>query len=74
MAEGAGYRNQPGWVYRASFNWAIFQMRRKKREVFMRRPVEDPQPAHHPPVDLYDALSPLDLKHRSATVLRYLLD
>ncbi|MFP3913773.1 MAG: RNA polymerase sigma factor [Actinomycetota bacterium] len=69
-----GYRNQAGWVYRVSFNWAISQMRRRKREVFVRRPVEDPQPAHHPPVDLYDALSALDLKHRAVIVLRYLLD
>lgn len=68
------YQNQQGWVYRVAFNWAVSQLRKSKREVYGTRIPEEASSDAAPEVDLYDALSGLDLKHRSVVVLRYLLD
>lgn len=69
-----GYRNQTGWVYRVAFNWAVSRLRKTSREVHGAAPVDASRSDDAPPVDLYEALARLDLKHRSVVVLRYLLD
>jgi DNA-directed RNA polymerase specialized sigma24 family protein len=68
------YENQTGWVYRVALNWAISQLRKRRRLVFGRRPVEVGLPDRYSSPDLYEALHRLDIKHRSVVVLRHLLD
>lgn len=69
-----GYDNQTGWVYRVALNWAISQLRKRRRLVYGRRPVEVGLVDDYPSPDLYEALHRLDVKHRSVVVLRHLLD
>jgi len=69
-----GYHNQAGWVYRVGLNWAVSQLRKTRREIHPERPPDEPRSDQDPPLDLYDALRHLDVKHRSVVVLRYLLD
>lgn len=68
------HRNPQGWVYRVALNWAMSQLRKTGREVYGSSPIDVVRSDTVPPVDLYDALGGLDVKHRSVVVLRYLLD
>ena len=68
------YANPAGWAYRVGLNWAISQLRRRKRIVhgnLSRNPTWDP-----PPVDpaISRALPQLPIDQRAVVVLRYLCD
>ena len=69
-----GYDNPAGWVYRVALNWATSQLRKTRREVHGHAPIDAAVAVTPPDVDLYEALGHLDVKHRAAVVLRYLLD
>lgn len=69
------FANPAGWAYRVGFNWAISQLRKRKRLVPRRvassTPTWDPAPAD-PTVS--KALAHLPMEQRAVVVLRYLCD
>jgi RNA polymerase sigma-70 factor (ECF subfamily) len=69
------YANPAGWTYRVGLNWAISQLRRRKRLVPARtmsnNPTWDPPPSD-PAIS--QALSQLPMEQRAVVVLRYLCD
>lgn len=69
------FTNAPGWAYRVGLNWAISQLRKRKRLVQGRLPSStptwDPEPAD-PAISA--ALIHLPVEQRAVVVLRYLCD
>ncbi|MFC2176954.1 RNA polymerase sigma factor [Actinomycetota bacterium] len=69
------YANPAGWTYRVGLNWAISQLRRRKRLVHAKavsnNPTWDPPPADP---SISQALSHLPIEQRAVVVLRYLCD
>jgi RNA polymerase sigma-70 factor (ECF subfamily) len=68
------YANPSGWTYRVGLNWAISQLRRRKRVGhgnLSHNPTWDPPPADP---TISRALSHLPMEQRAVVVLRYLCD
>jgi RNA polymerase sigma factor (sigma-70 family) len=67
--------NQTGWVYRVAFNWAMDQVRRRKRFGFLAMPRREPvwQPEVRDP-EVFEAVSRLPYERRAVVVLRLLED
>ena len=69
------YANPAGWTYRVGLNWAISQLRRRKRLVQAKSISNNPTWAP-PPADpaISEALPHLPIEQRAVVVLRYLCD
>lgn len=69
----AGAQNQAGWVYRVAHNWALDQLRKRRRRV--RRAHEPPvwQPEVPDPA-VFEAVSRLPYDQRAVVVLRLVED
>jgi RNA polymerase sigma factor (sigma-70 family) len=68
------YRNPTGWAYRVGLNWAISNLRKRRREVAettFEPPVWDPEPFD--PV-VAEAIGGLSDRYRAVVVLRYFMD
>lgn len=67
-------QNQAGWVYRVAYNWAVDQIRRRRRWSGRKMRVE---PVWQPPVpdpEVFRAVSELPYDQRSVVVLRLVED
>lgn len=69
-----GAANPPGWVYRVAYNWAIDQIRKRKRQPAKGITHAATSELPVPQPDLGRALDALDIDHRAVVVLRLVHD
>jgi RNA polymerase sigma-70 factor (ECF subfamily) len=72
-----GYRNQAGWVYRVAYNWAVSNLRKRRRDEDRHAALVTDrvwEPIGGSDIDLSAALLGLPLSQRAVVVLRFLMD